>query len=150
MNEIVGTILTALLAALVPVIAILLKVLGQKLAAYIQTKIDNATAEGILMRLNEAAFGAVSEVWQTMGEAMKAAAADGKFTPEEKAALKAAAIASVKNEMGQNGIDTLLHVLGWDGDKSAADKVIGAKVEGAIARVKRANSNRIEQLTPAR
>ena len=70
MNEIVGTILTALLAALVPVIAILLKVLGQKLAAFIQAKIDNQVAEGILVRLDEAAFSAVGEVWQTMGEAI--------------------------------------------------------------------------------
>lgn len=150
MNEIVGTILTALLAALVPVIALLLKVLGQKLAAYIQAKIDNQTAEGILVRLNEASFAAVSEVWQTMGEAMKAAAADGKFTEEEKAALKAAAIASVKAELGPKGIETLLHVLGWQDTPAAADKAISAKVESAIYRVKRAQSNRIEQLVIAR
>ena len=149
MNEIVGTILTALLAALVPVIAILLKVIGQKLAAFIQAKIDNQAAEGVLVRLNEAAFAAVSEVWQTMGEAMKEAAKDGKFTPEEKAALKAAAIASVKAELGPKGIDTLLHVLGWKSEADA-DKAISAKVESAIYRVKRANSNRIERVTMAR
>ena len=149
MNEIIGTILTALLAALVPVIAILLKVLGQKLAAFIQAKIDNQVAEGILVRLDEAAFSAVGEVWQTMGEAMKAAAADGKFTAEEKAALKAAAISSVKAELGQKGIDTLLKVLGWKSEADA-DKAIGAKVENAIYRVKRANANRIEPVTMAR
>ena len=149
MNQIVSTLLTALLAALVPVVAVVLKMAGTALANWLKAKIDNATAEGILVRLNDAAFSAVGSTWQTMGEAMKAAAADGKFTPEEKAQLKAIAIAEVKSVLGPKGLATLLEVLGLKSE-SDADKVISAKDEQAIYRTKQAHSNRIEQVTMSR
>ena len=100
MTEILQSLLLAFLAALVPVVAVVLKQLGSAVAKGIEAKVDNATAEAALLRLNDAALTAVMEVWQTTGEAMKTAAADGKLTAEEKARLFEAVIDVLKRDYG--------------------------------------------------
>jgi len=148
MQEILTALLLSALTALVPVVGIVFKALGQKAATWIQAKVDNATLEGILVRLNSAAFSAVTEVYQSTAEALKAGAADGKLSDEDKARVKQTAIDSVKSYLGPKGIEVLMAVMGLKSE-SELDKAIGGKVEGAIYQLKRNSANRIDPVTMA-
>jgi len=148
MSEVITSILLAFITALVPVVGIVLKTLGQKAAELIQAKVDNQTAEAALLRLTAAVTDAVGDVYQAEAGALKEAAADGKLTQEEKDRLKQIAIDHAKSYLGKKGIAMLLEVLGFTSEKDL-DKVIAGKVDKVIYDAKRAGSNRIDQTTAA-
>lgn len=148
MSEVITSILLAFITALVPVVGIVLKTLGQKAAELIQAKVDNQTAEAALLRLTAAVTDAVGEVYQAEAGALKGAAADGKLTQEEKDRLKQIAVDHAKSYLGKKGVDMLLEVLGFTSEKDL-DKVIAGKVDKVIYDAKRAGLNRIEQTTAA-
>lgn len=107
-----------------------------RLANWLKAKTKNEYLSGALVRLNDAVFSAVKEVEQTVVGAIRRAKADGKITDEEKAEIKAKAIAAVKSYLGAKGLLELAKVLGLDG--AALDALIGAKIEGAVHDMKTA------------
>jgi hypothetical protein len=89
--------------------------------------------------LDDAVLAAVREVHQVTVEELKAAIADGKLPPEERARVKQVAIDAVKSHLGKRGIGELATVLGLvDG---AVDKLLATRVEAAVRDVKRMRAN---------
>jgi hypothetical protein len=130
-----NTILLALCIVVALGLVPLLAWLAARLAAYIHAKTQNATLEGILIRLDDAIFGAIREVMMTGVDAAKQAATDGKLPPEIAQRAKLAAVERVKRYLGAEGIALLEKVLGLAGP-DASSAYIGTRVEAAVHQVK--------------
>lgn len=72
----------------------------------------NVRVQGILGRLDVASEAAVRQVAQTEADALKAAAADGKLTPEQAKAASLKALEIVKASLGDKGLADLKKILG--------------------------------------
>lgn len=94
---------------------------------YIHAK--NERVKGVLLRLNDAAATAVAEMEQSAVKALKAASPDGKLTPATAAAVKDAAVESLRGHLGPKGLAELKTVLGV-ADVAAA---LNSKVEAAVS-----------------
>jgi hypothetical protein len=116
---------------LAPVLMAVLACASAWLAALIRTKVKNEFVKGVMLRLDDAVFAAVKEVEQVIVARLKEASADGTITAQERAAVKSAAIASVKEQLGQQGLMAVSKAIG-DG----LDAVLGAKVEAAVHDIK--------------
>lgn len=112
---------------LAPVLMAALALASTWLAALIRTKVKNEFLRGVMLRLDDAVFAAVKEVEQVIVARLKEASADGTITAQERVAVKNAAIASVKEQLGQQGLVAVSKAIG-DG----LDAVLGAKVEAAV------------------
>lgn len=95
---------------------------------WIMEHTKNIKVQGVLMRLDDAVWGAVREVAQTSADVLKDKAADGKLTAEDKLAVKKAAVDSVRNYLGPKGLIEVKKVLGVD-DVAG---VLNSKVEAAV------------------
>lgn len=127
------------LEILSPLLLAALTWLAAKVAQLISAKVKNEYLRGVLVRLDDAVLAAVREVHQVTVEALKAANADGKLTPEEKAQVKAKAIEAVKSHLGMKGLGELAKVLGLGGD--AVEKMLSTRVEAAVHDLKRSRVN---------
>jgi hypothetical protein len=107
-----------------------------KVAALIKARVQNEYLRGVLLRLDDAVFTAVREVHQVAVESIKSANADGRLTPNEKAEMKARALAVIKSHLGLRGIKELAQVMGLDAGN--VDGVLSTRVEAAVHDLKRA------------
>jgi hypothetical protein len=124
--------------ALSPLLLAALTWAAAKLAQYIQAKVKSEYLRGVLVRLDDAVLAAVREIQQVTVEAIKAASADGKLTPEERAKVKQAAIDSVKSHLGTKGLAELAKILGLEG--GAIEKLLSTRVEAAVHDLKQARA----------
>jgi hypothetical protein len=121
-----------------PVLIATLTWLATKLAQLIQARVKNEYLRGVLLRLDDTVLTVVREIHQVSVEALKAAAPDGKLTPEVKAMVKRSALDAIKKHIGPKGLGQLARVLGIDGE--AVDKLIGTRVEAAVHDLKHART----------
>lgn len=118
---------------LTPVLMAALTLASAWLAAFIRAKVKNEFLKGVLLRLDDAVFAAVKETEQVIVARLKDASADGTITAQEQRAVKDAAIASVKEQLGKQGLVAVSKAIG---DGAALDAVLGAKVEAAVHDIK--------------
>lgn len=130
-----------ILEVLSPVLLAALTWLAAKVAQLIHAKVKNEYLRGVLVRLDDAVLVAVREVHQVTVEELKAASADGKLTPDERARVKQVAVDAVKSHLGKRGLAELAKVLGL-GD-GLIDKLLGTRVEAAVHDLKQARANPI-------
>lgn len=123
------------LEILSPVLLAALTWVAAKVAQFINAKVKNEYLRGALVRLDDAVLAAVREVQQVTVEAIKAASADGKMTPEERTQVKKAAIDAAKAHLGAKGLAELMKVLGLSGD--AVEKLLSTRVEAAVYDLRR-------------
>jgi hypothetical protein len=88
---------------LLPIAATLLTALVSwgltELAKYVRSRTKNEAVNGALQRICHMADTTVAELNQTVADGLRAAAADGKITPDERAALKAQAVGLVQSRL---------------------------------------------------
>lgn len=126
MKEQLGSIGITALQVLAPVFLALLGLLAKKAHDLIAAKVKNETVKGILDRLDDTALTVVQEVEQTVVSKLDPT----KPLPDNGAAAKAAAIASLKTHLGQKGLDEIKTVLGV-GD-SALEQIIVSYIESKV------------------
>jgi len=111
---------------------VLIGLLGRAL-----NKLFNYLAEksnlAFLGRVDETMMAIVTDLYNTEVEALKAAAADGKLTAEEKAMLKTKAVDSLKSWLGPKGVGELGKIF-----NGSADAALAAHVEKAVTIAKNA------------
>lgn len=125
--------------ALSPLLLAALTWAAAKAAQLINAKVRGEYLRGVLLRLDDAVLAAVREVHQVTVEELKAASADGRLTPEERAKVKAKAIETVRTHLGTKGIAELAKVLGLD--DGGLEKVLSTRIEAAVHDLKRAGAN---------
>jgi hypothetical protein len=113
-----------------PVLIAILSWLATKLAQLIQARVKNEYLRGVLVRLDDTVLTVVREIQQVSVDTIKAAAPDGKLTPDVKATLKQAAVGAIKQHLGSQGVADVARVLGIDGD--GVDRLIGTRVEATV------------------
>jgi len=123
-------ILPELAPILATVITAALTWAAARLVVYIKAKTQATWLQGLLIRATDAVAVAVKAVVQTYSEAIKAAKADGKLTPEEAAQAKALGLAKAKELIGPAGIAQLVKILGLD--SGALDAWLGTRIEAAV------------------
>jgi hypothetical protein len=128
-----------MLEVLSPVLLAALTWLAAKAAQFIHAKVKNEYLRGVLVRLDDAVLAAVREVHQVTVEELKAASADGRLTPEERARVRARAIETVRTHLGTRGLGELAKVLGLD--DGGIEKLLATRVEAAVHDLKRARAN---------
>ena len=101
-----------------------------RLAGYIKAHTKNARVQGILLRLNDATFTAVSSLEQTVVNTAKASSSNGKLTEYTGKCVKSAALESIKAHLGAQGIAELKKILGvQDGD---LDAFLSQRIESSV------------------
>jgi hypothetical protein len=130
MNVDVTDVGLKVLEILSPVLLAALTWVSAKVAQLISAKVKNEYLRGVLGRLDDAVLAAVREVQQVTVDAIKAASADGKLTPEERARVKQVAIDAVKSHLGAKGLAELARILGLE--DGAIDKLLSTRVEAAV------------------
>ncbi len=100
-----------------PLATLLLGVLVAYATRFLQKKINNDYADGVVGRALAELQAAVVSVGQTYVSAIKDASADGTLTPEEKRLARDMAIAKAKENIGPEGLRKLARILGVDLDK---------------------------------
>lgn len=135
--EIQAMFLQIVVPAIFTALAALIAFGGKKLITLIdaKTKTEGASAKtilvgGILARLTAAVQTVVLDVNGTLKADMIAAAADGKITAEEKAAIKAHAIDRLKTHLGPKGLAEIVEILGIN--STLVDTFLGSHLEAAI------------------
>lgn len=128
-------IVTALIAALLPVVVSLLGYGAKKLADLINAKIANEEVAGILTRLDTITVNVVKELMQTSVDAAKAKAEGGGLPKEVAEAAGKAALDKVKSYLGQPGLDLLKAVLGFK-DEATLNNFLTTKIEATVHNVK--------------
>lgn len=134
-----NTILPALLSALAPALLWLLTKVGAffkaKAEAAKQGSAENKVFDALL-QLETLASNTVAHLNGSLKEKLQGYLADGVLTEEEKAELKAAAMATLTSESGPEAIALLKKVLG-----SAFEAVISGAIEKAVAK---ANESKLQ------
>ena len=98
-----------------------------ELAAFVRVKTKNENALAAVDSISKAVKNVVSEV----GQEVKAAAVDGKFTPEERAAMKLLAIEKVNAQVS--------HVVQKNATRFVGDldAFIASRIEREVAKAKK-------------
>ena len=109
--------------------------LGMKVSKWLTSQTDNEKAKGVLLRLNDAVFGTVMQLEQTLVAEIKAVNADGKLSAEEKKQVRDLAIDLVRDQLGPKGLEKAAKILGLD---MRIDEFIGNRVESEIGKAKHA------------
>lgn len=104
--------------------------LAVKLGGLITAKVKSEYLSGALARLDVAVRTVVKEFEQTVVGSIKAAAVDGKVTPEEILTIQADALALLKSYLGPKGLAELGRVLGLD--ERFLDEFLGGSIEAAV------------------
>ena len=130
MKALIASITPQLLDLLTPVLLAALGWLSWRAAGWIKAHTKNAQVQGILLRLDDAVFTAVSSLEQTVVVAAKTAASDGQLTKSDGAAVKAAALAEIKSHLGPKGIAELQAILGIKAD--GLDSFLSSRIEASV------------------
>jgi hypothetical protein len=117
-----------------PALLLLLGWLGTKLSIWIGSKVKNEQLAGVLIRASDAVLQAVKYVQQVVVSEIKRANEDGVISPEERAAIKAAALGAVKDYLGKTGLAELQRVLGLTPD--GVERFLSDRIEAAVHDVK--------------
>lgn len=117
---ILGTVLTAVAAAL-----------GKKLHEWLEAHVQNAKLRSALERTAAFVGAEVKAISQTLVPAIKAAAADGKISPEEAKGLRDKALEGVKGHFGPDGLKELGQTMGITPEKVEAFLV--SQIEASVA-----------------
>jgi hypothetical protein len=123
-------VLAQALLALSPFLLAALSWLSLQLAGLIKAKVKHENVRGTLLRLDDAVFVAVRQVYSTVVEELKAAAADGVLTAEERQAVKRAVLDAVRSYVGPKGLLEVGRALGLGDDE--LDRVLGPRVQAAV------------------
>jgi hypothetical protein len=132
--EIQAMFLQIVVPAAFTVLAALITFGGKKLIDLINVKTKNAVLAGVLARLVSTVQTVVLDLNGTMKADMINAAKDGKITDDEKAIIRAHAIAKVKAHLGAKGLAEIVSVLGVA--PGLVDSFIGSHLEAAIESTK--------------
>ena len=130
MKALLASITPQLLDLLTPVLLAALGWLSFRAAGWIKAYTKNAQVQGILLRLDDAVFTAVSALEQTVVVAAKTAAGDGQLTKSDGAAVKAAALAEIKSHLGPKGIAELQAILGVKPE--VLDSFLSSRIEASV------------------
>ena len=130
MKALLASITPQILDLMTPVLLAALGWLSWRAAGWIKAHTKNAQVQGILLRLDDAVFTAVSALEQTVVVAAKTAARDGQLTKSDGAAVKAAALAEIKSHLGPKGIAELQAILGVQPD--GLDSFISSRIEASV------------------
>lgn len=119
----------------------------------IETRVQNEHTRGLLERLTDAVYTAVKSTEGRVAAEVRKAAADGKITPEEREAIRKAALADVQALLGPKGIADLAYVLGLPGavapgtsepappiDAAALEAALAPRLEAALVDLKNAGA----------
>lgn len=120
--------LPQVLDIVVPLLLLALTWGAAEAARYIRSRVQAAVVQDALLRLDDAAFAVVSQIAQGTAGKLKEAAADGKLTPEEIAAIKREAYDSFLSYLGANGKAQMVTLFG----EEALANMIKAKIEQAV------------------
>lgn len=129
MKELIVKSAIDLAAVLLPLILGLVANLVKKWSDKLKADTDNKLAGAALSKVTTLAYVVVSEVSQTIVADLKAAAVDGKLTDEEKAQIKASAVAKLKSYISLDEAKRLIGV----GD---IDSFLGTLIESAVSETK--------------
>ena len=130
MKALLASITPQLLDLLTPVLLAALGWLSFRAAGWIKAYTKNAQVQGILLRLDDVVFTAVSSLEQTVVVAAKTAASDGQLTKSDGAAVKAAALAEIKSHLGPKGIAELQAILGIKPE--GLDSFLSSRIEASV------------------
>jgi hypothetical protein len=130
MKALIASIVPEILDLLTPVLLAVFGWLSWRAAGWINAYTKNAKLKGILLRLDDAVFTAVSALEQTVVVAAKTAASDGQLTKSDGAAVKAAALAEIKSHLGQKGIAELQAILGVKPE--GLDSFLSSRIEASV------------------
>jgi len=83
-----------------------------------------------LLWLDVVAVTATGAVQQVLVDRLKAASGDGMLTPDQRTAVKQAAIDSAKAQLGVRGLAELRAVLGFDA--AQVETLLAAHIEAAV------------------
>src|SRR5262249_18453782 len=97
-------IATDALRILSPLFAAALTWVAAKASQYINARVHNERLRNILSRLDDTVYAVVRELQQVTVEKLKAAAPDGKLTPEVRQMVKGAALAAIREQLGAKGL----------------------------------------------
>jgi hypothetical protein len=125
---------SAALALMLPVALSVISLAAVKLLQLINAHVKNATAQGILGRLDSLAEGIVRETLQTTVDAAKAANANGKLPTDVALAARDAAVTKLKGTLGAEGLADIEKVLGVEGD-DAIGKFLITTIEAKVHQV---------------
>ena len=130
MKALLASIIPQAIDLLTPLILAALGWLSWRAAGWIKAHTKNAQVQGVLLRLDDAVFTAVSALEQTVVVAAKTASSDGQLTKSDGAAVKAAALAEIKSHLGPKGIAELQAILGIKSD--ALDSFLSSRIESSV------------------
>lgn len=126
MDELWKALLPTLVETGAPLIATILSTLAGLALNALRRKLNHEAADRAITRLERVVTLAVHDVEQSIMPAIRAAAADGKITPEEAKGLKLAAASRAKTILGTKGVKELKASAGDIGE--IISTVIEAKV----------------------
>lgn len=103
----------------------------KKWSLFVDAKVSNDFANGVLKRLGDLAAMVVKDLQQTVVDKLKA---EDKWTAKTAKDVKAMAMERIKLFMGTAGLAELIKVLGLEGD--ALEKLLSSAIEAAVKDIK--------------
>lgn len=128
MKDVLTAVIPVLVQALAPTLLAALTWLIVRGTQWAQAHTKNAYLQGTLGRLGLFVGTTVQQLEQTVVADLKAA--NGKWTPEVAAKVKADALAQVKQLLGKQGLLEIEKVLGVQGGD--VEKFLGDAIESAV------------------
>jgi hypothetical protein len=108
-------------------------------AQLITAMVKNEYLRGVLVRVDTAILAVVREIQQVTVDTIKAARADGKLTPEERAGIQKAALDAVKSYLGPKGLAEITRIFGLD--TLGVERFLTTRVEAAVHDLKLARAS---------
>lgn len=134
-QQIAETVLPALATAVASIITLGAPFVAKVFFDWLAAKAKNERVAGVIGRLEGAALKAVKDVSATVAADIERAGQDGKFTPEERAGLKDAAVLKLKGYLGSVGTADVAKVLGYASPEELG-AALATEVEAAVSRMK--------------
>lgn len=116
----------------IPLLLLALTWGAAEVARFVRGRTRSGAVQDAILRLNDAAYAVVAQMAQGTAGSLKAAAADGKLTPDEIQAIKLEAYNAVISYIGHSGRMELIDLFG----SSAMETMIKAKLEQAVLDMK--------------
>lgn len=123
----------AILNALGSILLSLLGLASYRVSTWIKAHTRNLRVQGMLLRLDDAVFNAVEAVEQVTVASLVASAKDGRLSSNGAAIAKEAALSTIKQHLGPQGIAELQAILGVHPD--SLDSFLGTRVEARVLKM---------------